>query len=175
MKYNAEISFIEEISIPGKPISIAVNKKGELFIGDGLSGKIFRYSKNKATIFYSGTTYPNSLAFSSDNLLYVADSEQKKVLVLDVSANLVRTIGEGDLIFPTGIAVDDANKHVFISEHGGSGTGFSPTVKIMMYDTEGNFIKSFGSHGNTDGEFYRIQGLVIILAQVDHDRGIGNG
>jgi hypothetical protein len=81
------------------------------------------------------------------------------VVVLNLSGNLVRTIGAGTLTFPTGIAFDKKNNRILVAEHGGIGTGFNPVVKIRIYGLTGNLITSFGSHGYGDGKFYRIQGL----------------
>ncbi len=99
------------------------------------------------------------MTFDADGLLYVVDSDLKKVLVLDISANLVRTIGEGTFLFPTGIAFNQNNNRILVAEHGGIGTGFSPTVKVWMFDLDGTLLGSFGSYGNGDGQFYRIQGI----------------
>ena len=160
--YDASGNFMETIDAVEEPVSVAVNKDNQLFIGDGVTGYIYLYDQSLgATEFYTGTKYPSSMEFGQDNLLYVADSELQQVLALDLSANVVQTIGSGTLDFPTGIAVDNNQQRILVGEHGGAGTGFSPTVRVYMFDLQGNLIKSFGSHGSGDGNFYRVQGLTV--------------
>ncbi|MEN8229892.1 MAG: T9SS type A sorting domain-containing protein [Bacteroidota bacterium] len=161
-KYDPSGDLLENISLVEFPVSLAVNSEGQLFIGDGATGHIFKYDESLgAEEFYTGTEYPSSMEFSPDNILYVADSKLQEVIALDLSGNVVQTIGSGILDFPTGIAFDGNNKRILVGEHGGKGTGFSPTVKVWMFDLQGDLINSFGSHGNGDGQFYRIQGLTI--------------
>jgi PKD repeat protein/streptogramin lyase len=161
-RYDASGNFLETINAVEQPVSVAVNKEGILFIGDGATGFIYQYDQTSGTKeFYSGSRYPSSMEFGPDNTLYVTDSKLQRVLVLDLSGNLIRTIGEGTLDYPTGIALDNQNKRIIVGEHGGAGTGFNPKVRVYMFDLQGNLFNSFGSHGNGDGQFYRVQGLTI--------------
>ncbi|MCD4731045.1 MAG: cadherin-like domain-containing protein, partial [Bacteroidales bacterium] len=161
-KYDASGNFIGNIDAVALPVSVAVNNQGELYLGDEATGHIFRYDENLGAIeFYTGTEYPTSMEFSPDNVLYVSDSKLQQVVVIDLSGNVIQTIGSGTLDFPTGIAIDNNNKRILVGEHGGKGTGFSPVVKVWMFDFQGNLIQSFGSHGNGDGQFYRVQGLTV--------------
>ncbi|MCD4736034.1 MAG: NHL repeat-containing protein, partial [Bacteroidales bacterium] len=161
-KYDVSGNFLETIDVVDLPVSVALNSEGELFIGDGATGHIYKYNETVgATEFYTGTEYPTSMVFSPDNTLYVSDSKQQQVVVIDLSGNLVQTIGNGILDFPTGIALDNNDKRIFVGEHGGKGTGFSPVVKVWIFDFQGNLINSFGNHGNSDGKFYRVQGLTV--------------
>jgi PKD repeat protein/sugar lactone lactonase YvrE len=161
-KYSESGSLVETIDAVGEPISLALNNENRLFIGDGTTGSIYRYDESQgASLFYAGSEYPSSMEFGPDNTLYVTDSKQQQVLVLDLSGNLIRTIGSGTLDFPTGIALDNKNQQILVGEHGGAGTGFSPTVRVYVFDLQGNLIRYFGRHGNSDGRFYRIQGLTV--------------
>lgn len=161
-KFDAYGNFLNSISAVEQPVSLAVNKEGQLFIGDGATGKIYCYDQiSGVTEFYNGTLYPSSMEIGPDNRIYVADSEAQQVIVLDLSGNVVQTIGSEILDLPTGIAVDHTNRRILVGEHGGSGTGFSPVVKVYMFDFQGTLVNSFGSHGSGDGKFYRIQGLTV--------------
>lgn len=159
--FNSAGDYIDSITVVPMPISVAINNEGTLFIGDGATGNIYKYdNENGARLFYSGTKYPTSMDFGHDNILYVSDSKLQEVITLDITGSLVQTIGKGILDFPTGIAVDNNNKRILVGEHGGKGT-FNPVVKIYMFDLQGNLIKSFGSNGNSDGQFYRVQDITI--------------
>lgn len=161
-KYDTFGNFLETINSVALPVSVAVNDYGQLFIGDGATGHIFIYDETIGlTEFYTGTQYPTSMVFSQENILYISDSKLQQVVALDLSGNVVQTIGSGILDFPTGIAFDNYNKRIVVGEHGGKGNGFTPVVKVWMFDLDGNLVNSFGSYGSGDGEFYRIQGLTV--------------
>jgi len=160
VKYSNSGEFLGTIEPGGQPISIAINDANQIFIGDGETGAILKLDeKGTATEFCSETLFPSSMVFGPDNLLYVVDSKLKTVVVLDMTGSVVRTIGEGTLVFPTGIAFSHMNDRICVSEHGGIGTGFKPVVKIWTFDLHGGLVGSVGSHGSGDGQFYRIQGL----------------
>jgi len=162
VKYDAGGGYLETINTGFEPISIAVNSNNQLFVGTKTGGGIYKIENNgNISLFYSASLMPSSMTFSPDGLLYVVDSELKNMIALNVSAKVVKTIGVGNLIFPSSIAYDSRNERIFIGEHGGIGSGFSPTCKVWIYDLNGNPLGSFGSNGSADGQFYRIQGIAI--------------
>ena len=161
-KYNAAGSYAGSIVTGGSPVSIALNEANELFFGDGANGRIYKMNSNGTPgELYAGAVFPSSMVFGSDGLLYVVDSKLKRIIAVDMTGNLVRTIGEGTLTYPTGITFDRKNNRLMVTEHGGIGTGYNPVVKVRIYGLTGNLITSFGSHGNSDGKFYRIQGIAV--------------
>ncbi|MEN8155439.1 MAG: T9SS type A sorting domain-containing protein [Bacteroidota bacterium] len=161
-KYDPSGNFLQKITVVPFPVSVAVNGDEQLFIGDGETGNIYRYDETGgAKEFYTGTGYPTSMVFSPDNTLYVADSKLQEIIVLDLSGNVTGRFGSGIVDFPTGLAFDANNQRILVGEHGGKGTGFNPVVKVWMFDLQGNLIKSFGSHGAGEGQFYRVQGLTV--------------
>ena len=71
-------------------------------------------SNGSKTLFHSGLTLPSSMVFGFD-ILYITDSEQKKVIGLDVSGNVVADFTFDTFVFPTGIAFDPINKYILVS------------------------------------------------------------
>lgn len=162
IKFDTLGNFLESIDPGFTPACLAINGNNEMFVGDAESGKVFKLGSNgEASEFYSGTVLPNAMTFDNNNLLYVSDSKLKKVVVIDSAGNLIRMIGGTSLTYPTGVAFDSKNNRILIAEHGGIGTGFNPVEKVWIFGLTGNLIGSFGSHGITDGKFYRIQGVVV--------------
>ncbi len=162
IKYDINGNFIVRIFVEENPVSIAINQNNEIFIGDGNTGNIFKITPSGSqSLFYSGLSLPNSMTFSPSGLLYVSDGELHQIFVFDVSGNLQQTFGQGTLIFPTCVVYDQTNSRILVSEHGGIGTGFSPTCKIWIFDLSGTLQGSFASNGNADGQFYRIQGMTM--------------
>ncbi len=162
LKYDQNGNLIKQITLNFYPISIAVNNLNEVFVADNLTGTIYKIDKfyNKS-VFYSGSGKPSFMLCDPENLLYIVDSELKQIVVLDISGNVVKTIGNGTLIYPSSMAYDKLNQRILVGEHGGIGTGFTPPCKVWIFDLNGNLLVSFGSYGNEDGQFYRIQGITI--------------
>lgn len=166
VKYDLQGNYIETITVGGSPVSIAINNLNQIFIGDGESGVISKMESNGAlTEFYSGCVFPSSMTFSPEGILYVVDGKSQKVIALDVSANIIQTIGVGTLVFPSEIVYDSRNSRILVAEHGGFGPGVGmsglPVCKIWKFDLNGVLQGSFASAGNGNGQFYRIQGMAV--------------
>lgn len=162
VKYDAAGNFIEKIYISFTPISVAVDRNNNVFIGDKNTGDIYKRNiLGNISLFYTGCMFPSCMEFSPDNLLYIVDSHLQHVIALDQSANVVKTFGNGTLVYPTSMAYDSKNERILIGEHGGIEGSFNPICKVWIFDLQGNLTDNFGSHGNEDGEFYRIQGISI--------------
>jgi len=61
--------------------------------------------------------------------------------------------GDGDSIWPFGIAVDDQRDRVYCSDEW--------TNTISVFDTGGKYITKFGKPGSGDGELLRPAGLAV--------------
>ncbi len=176
VKYDAQGNFINTIDTNLNPLSIAVNNKNHLFVGDKNTGDIYTVKANGTKIlFYSGLSFPASMEFGLNNILYVVDSEQKKVIGLDVSGDVVQDFTFSTFTFPTGIAFDHQNNRILVSEHGGIGPDVQecgggcsicwgedgPVTTIYIFDINGNYISEFGCFGTDEGLFQRIQGITV--------------
>jgi PKD repeat protein len=162
LKYGPSGNYLGVIPFNGFPLSLAFSDNGRLFIGDDKNSKITRLDPDGSnTIIYSAPVFPSDMVAGPDNLLYVVDAISKTVLVMDFSGNIVRSIGSGILLSPRCIAYDRQNKRIIVSEHGGVGTGTNLHAEIRIFELTGNLVSTFGGYGNTDGKFYRIQGLAI--------------
>jgi PKD repeat protein len=176
VKYNSQGSLLNTIDTDFTPLSIAVNNRNQLFLGDKETGNIYTVQNNGSKLlFYSGLSFPASMEFGSNNILYVVDSEQLRVIGLDVSGDLVKEFTYGTFTFPNGIAFDHQNNHILVSEHGGIGpeiqdcgggcsicwSEWGPVTTIYIFDIDGNLISQFGCFGEEDGLFQRIQDITV--------------
>jgi len=174
IKYDGQGNYLATITTTLSPISIAINNN-QLFVGDKTTGSIYKVSESgNKTLFYEGTSMPNSMVFGLNNILYIIDSQLKKVIGLDASGTVVKEFTYTTFTFPTGIAFDKQNNHIIVSEHGGIGedvqycrsgtfteSSWGPITSIYIFDLEGNLINQFGCFGKKDGEFRRIQGVTV--------------
>ena len=90
---------------------------------------------------------PFDIKFDGSGNMYVVEwGAGKRVQVLDRSGHFIQVFGEegkGKLRGP--IALHIVDKHVYVSDHNG--------YCILVYDTSGQFVTSFGRCGQKEGEF----------------------
>ncbi|MBN2540536.1 MAG: YIP1 family protein [Bacilli bacterium] len=73
--------------------------------------------------------------YIKDDLVYIADTGNKRVAVLDYSGTLIQEIGVGVLEKPTGVFVSEEN-FLYIADQ--------TNQLVYKYDLDGNFIRTFG-------------------------------
>ncbi len=176
IKYDEQGSYLGVVNTDFTPLSIAIDKNDQLFVGDQTTGAIFKLNFNGGvSLFYNGVLTPNSMVFGSNSVLYVLDNRQKKVTGFDVSGKVVTEFTNETFTHPVGIAFDEQNNHIVVSEHGGIGedteycnqnggwsvSNWGPNTSIYIFDIDGNIINKFGCFGTQDGRFQRIQGISV--------------
>lgn len=92
---------------------------------------------------------PQGVAVDGQGYVYVTDFEDHRVQVFDPRGNFVRKWGwfgqdAGDLMQPTGIAVDDQLNRVYVAEMGNE--------RIQVFDKNGAYLFHFGSSGQAAGQ-----------------------
>ena len=97
---------------------------------------------------------PTDVKFDTDGNMYVADGGNGRVQVISRSGHFIRKFGEGKLKEPSGLHI--ADKYVYVSD-------FCRDC-VVVYDTSGQFVTSFGSYGKNKGEF---RGPYCITSCVD--------
>jgi uncharacterized protein (TIGR03663 family) len=93
-------------------------------------------------------TTPRAIAVAPDGLLYVADSGNNRIEVLDANGNFVRAWGSagngpGQFQEPWGIAVSSAGR-VYVAD--------TWNHRIQVFDEQGNFIQAWGHFVDTQGK-----------------------
>lgn len=73
--------------------------------------------------------------FLRDGLVYVADTGNKRIAVFDAEGTLVRTIGTGVLVQPTGVYVSPDGT-VYVADKG--------AALVQKFSAEGSFVRSYG-------------------------------
>ena len=91
---------------------------------------------------------PYDVKFDASGNMYVVELSlhNKRVQVLDRSGHFIRVFGEegnGKLLGPSGLHIVD--KYVYVSDVSG--------YCIVVYETSGQFVTSFGRRGQMKGEF----------------------
>ena len=86
---------------------------------------------------------PFDVKFDTAGNMYVAEWRNGRVQVMDSSGRFIREFGRGNLSEPSGLLI--ADKYVYVSDVGGS--------CIVVYETSGQYVTSFGRLGRNEGEF----------------------
>ena len=88
---------------------------------------------------------PYDVKFDASGNMYVVEwsSGNKRVQILDRSGHFIRVLETGKLRGPSALHIVD--KYVYVSDYYGD--------CIVVYETSGQFVTSFGGYGQTEGEF----------------------
>ncbi|UFS71062.1 SMP-30/gluconolactonase/LRE family protein [Geomonas sp. RF6] len=143
------------------PIGVTEDDRGNVYITDSGSGLIYRYNLEEKklrpfTPFKIGR--PTGIAFSRKNRhLYVSDTLNHRVLVLDLGGTYVSHIGErghlpGQLNFPTDLFVDKEGE-VYVTD--------ALNSRVQIFSPEGALLKYFGKAGDTSGYMSKPKGVAV--------------
>lgn len=90
------------------PQFLALDSRGYLYVTDWGANKVHKYDSSGAYLLSFGATLqePTGIAIAGDEI-YVAERKAGRVSVFDESGNLLRTLGEGRLAAPEGLAFWD--------------------------------------------------------------------
>jgi hypothetical protein len=152
--YNELMSATGELKGLNKPLGVALNAQGRIFVGnDGRDNiEVFDSTTGElVAVFGQGIVkMPTAITFDNTGNIYVVDSKLDRVHVFDLAYNLVRSIGrsgmgEGTLDFPMDaeIITTTAATEIYIADRG--------TSSVQVFDLEGNWSRSITFEG-TDGE-----------------------
>ena len=144
------------------PLGLAVGPDGTVYVADVLSATpadhrilVFAHDGTLRTVLGKGDlNYPNAIVVGTHGEIYVSDSNNGRVAVIDdtgkLSTLIARGVGDGDLGLPRGLAIDDQGR-LFVADTTDHmvrlfTVGSSPT-------THPTYVASFGDEGHEDGKF----------------------
>lgn len=87
--------------------------------------------------FLSG---PSDICVTEDELIYVADTGNSRVVVGTTDSELVRVIGEGVLKSPRGVFVTEENKHVYVADR--------DAEAVFEFDADGTLLNTYTKPNN---------------------------
>ena len=101
--------------------------------------------------------WPSSLAFDSQDRLYVTDEALNRVTVFSTTGEVLGAWGEagagpGQLDHPSYVACD-ADDNLLIADSGNH--------RIQKFTTDGRFLASWGQHGAGEGQFSNPWGIAL--------------
>ncbi|MFQ6084449.1 MAG: NHL repeat-containing protein [Candidatus Aminicenantia bacterium] len=138
-----KIKVIKTIPINGNPLGVAVDHKGWIYVGNNSTNKVEVYTPGgKFKYSLEGEIKrPNDIAIASSGLIYVVTSDENLVKIYNPDGTYRSSFGGsgkdyGQFNFPTGIAIDDNNMEVVVSDF--------LNKRVQVFDYEGNWLRTIG-------------------------------
>lgn len=107
--------------------------------------------------WYRTASVPPPFSATATRFLYVADSGNNRVLRLGETGNLLSMFGyaEGRFAYPRGVAVS-ASGEVYVVDKANN--------MVQKFDSQGVFVRRWGSYGNGNGQVNAPQGVAVDLS-----------
>jgi DNA-binding beta-propeller fold protein YncE len=145
------------------PLSVAVDGDGLIYVLERRSATILVFDrsevyKRKISLKPLLVSSPTSMVIDKKNgHIYVADAASRKIVVIDLVGDMVRTIGssgddDGQFNLPVAMALNSRGELVVAD-------AFS--AKIQIFDGSGRYLSKFGQRGDALGNFQLIKSLAI--------------
>jgi DNA-binding beta-propeller fold protein YncE len=144
-----------------KPVGVVVDDEGTIYVSDSQIDKIFLFDVDRKFVKAYGMNgefkQPAGLALDNKRKrLYVVDTHQHKVLVLDKDTGKeIMTIGvrgnrAGQFNFPSYVTLNPKG-NVFVVD--------TMNGRVQEFDPKGRFVRMWGKLGDAPGMFARPKGI----------------
>lgn len=145
-----------------KPIGVAVDREGNVYVTDSAQDRVIVYTQNgeyKHTLNKKEQfRQPTGIAINNSlGRVYVVDSKKHNVTVMDKNGNVLFEFGkrggnDGEFNYPSNIYVDKQGL-LYVSD--------TLNFRIQIFDPDGKFMRKMGSIGDTPGNLARPKGVAI--------------
>jgi sugar lactone lactonase YvrE len=142
------------------PLGMAFDRTGDLFVTSvgAPFQAVHEFGPDGAFIRTYGTadefSFPNGVAVDTNGNVYVADSNNGRLVVFNRDGNRLgvirRGVRDGDLSLPRGTAIDDAGR-IYVADV--TAQGVQVYQALASGESQPTFIGRFGEEGSQDGGF----------------------
>jgi len=144
-------------TLAGRPISVAVDSQGRIYLGDSDLGRVSVHSQNWDLLFELGIgvgEFQLPVAISvhpGDGRIYVVDSGSHLLRVFNSDGSPDFSIGgpgdgEGLFRYPAGIFVDAAAAEIFVVDQ--------LNFQVQVFDLQGVYLRCIGGTNASPGGFF---------------------
>ncbi|UCG78635.1 MAG: hypothetical protein JSV21_02010 [Nitrospirota bacterium] len=142
--YSSNGSLTGQILDVKKPIGIACDSGGQVYVGDSFSGSVKIYDPGLSFVSSfaeSELGVPVDIETPGDGNIYVVDAGNHLFHIYDISTlSLIGSFGSAFLHKPEAIVVDLGTSQIFVSNKGG---------RIDIFDLSGNHTGAFSGAGTS--------------------------
>lgn len=143
-----------------RPTGLALREtSNELLVVDTIASEIVVFNRSDYSLRHrvgsngreaDALHYPTSIFVSNDNSVYVTDSLNFRIQILNADLEFVNRFGEagdgpGYFSRPKGVALD-SDGHVYVVD--------ALFDNIQIFDVDGNLLLTFGTSGHNPGQFW---------------------
>lgn len=160
VKYAQDGTVLGSINGFKRPISVAVDTLGKIYVGDFRDGSISVLNPEGSILFRLGKgkgefAMPSDIVVASSGRVYVTDGPNNAVKVYGPDGTYKFSFGTnvGQLTFPTGIAFDEVNQEIYAVDQ--------TWGRVLVFGTDGIQKRAIGRYGNTPGRLTRPQGIYV--------------
>jgi len=163
--YTPDLKLVGEIKAPPRPLGVAVDTNGNVYIGSDTNNTVDLYDQSGTHIqtVVSGVQMPTDLALDDAGQLYVVDSLSDTVKVFDSNGVWLRDLGwsgdgPGQLQFPVAVTISNDAAEIYVADQGHG--------LIQVFDMQGTFLRAYGGlvaafSSESPGKFVKLQSLAI--------------
>lgn len=143
------------------PINLCFDTNGDMYVADSGRGQIVIFNKNGDYLGAIGekSEFKPTGVLIKDNKIYICDLKTRSVKIYGLEdRGFLVSIPEEDakekakLFSPTNIAMDE-EENLYVSDTG--------AFRIQKYSSNGDFLMSIGSQGDSPGQFARQKGIAV--------------
>jgi len=185
VKLDFKYNILKSVSI-NYPLGLTTSAKNLIYAVSGKDNKIYVYDSNLNLVNAFGDNFlifPSDVTVDSNDNIYVVDrglspinSNNPKILIFDKNYKLVNTIGsfsnsvtsigDGQFLTPSGIAVGGNSLYVFdsgyffyLQSNADAPFGYPAITRLSVFNTQGDFIRK--------KDFIRDSKSLILLNPLD--------
>ena len=134
---------------------VKLDSHGNIFVADTSNNRVQKFDPNGNFLLNIGKSgaapalggagngqfnKPRAIAIGPNDVLYVADTYNNRIQVLDNNGNFIRTFGQmgsdpGQFLNPSGIVVDSSTGNIYVADTG--------NARIQIFNSNGQFLSQF--------------------------------
>lgn len=152
LKWVAGLFEVQNPIVLQRPQSGTVDENGRILVTDVSKGAVYVFDQPNGVLDvweysngYRRFSAPTGIALGPAGSVFVADSDNQEVVVLDSKGNGQRVIGTGLLERPTGLAWDAGEALLYVSD--------TQAHQVKVFDITGRQVRTIGQRGEEPGEF----------------------
>jgi peptidylamidoglycolate lyase len=144
-----------------KPTDVAVSSDGSFYVSDGYgNSRVVKFSAEGKFLFQWGKKgaasgefdLPHGIALDTEGLVYVADRQNDRIQVFTPDGKFLAQWKSEAMGRPYGVRIG-RDGHIYVADGGEQPNRPPDRSKVVVLDSAGRVLESFGRWGNYDGQF----------------------